>query len=194
MVSVDVHVEEEPIERLGEHARIPISYTVERILAVSTPNSGLGGIVLSEVDVDIPWVKDYDAIKGEGPRRWPDRFDTANWGLIAAYDRAERIGGAVIAYRSPGVNMLEDRSDMAALWDLRVRPDIRNSGIGSALFRAAEKWCQERGCSVLKVETQNINLAACRFYAKMGCILGAIDRMAYPDIPAETQLLWFKDF
>jgi hypothetical protein len=31
-----------------------------------------------------------------------------------------------------------------------------------------------------------------RFYQKMGCTLDAIDRFAYPDQPAEVQLLWWK--
>jgi hypothetical protein len=33
---------------------------------------------------------------------------------------------------------------------------------------------------------------ACRFYQKMGCTLGAIDRFAYPRLPGEVQLLWWK--
>jgi len=27
----------------------------------------------------------------------------------------------------------------------------------------------------------------------MGCTLAAIDRLAYPDLPEETQLLWYKN-
>jgi GNAT superfamily N-acetyltransferase len=192
MKLVELRVEEEPIDRLEEHARIPIAFPVQGILAVSTPDSGLGGIVLTEAAVETPWVKDYDAIKGEGPTRWPKRFDTSNWGLIAALDGADRVGGAVIALNSPGVRMLGGRSDTAALRDLRVRPDVRRSGIGSVLFVAVERWCRQRACHVLTVETQNINLPACRFYARMGCTLGVIDRQAYPDFPDETQLVWVK--
>jgi hypothetical protein len=42
------------------------------------------------------------------------------------------------------------------------------------------------------VETQNINVPACRFYARMRCTLGAIHRYAYPDLPGEAQLLWYR--
>jgi hypothetical protein len=35
---VDVHIEEQPIESLVEHARIPIAFKVERILTVSIPS------------------------------------------------------------------------------------------------------------------------------------------------------------
>ncbi|MBO0886525.1 MAG: GNAT family N-acetyltransferase [Acidimicrobiales bacterium] len=189
---MELRIQEDSLDRLDEHARIPIAFMVQRILAVSTPDSGLGGVVLTEAAVETPWVKDYDAIKGEGPTRWPKRFDTSSWGLIAAHEGVDRVGGAVIAFDSPEVHMLGGRSDTAALWDLRVRPDARRSGIGSALFLAVESWCRQRGCHILTVETQNINLPACRFYVRMGCSLGSINRHAYPDFPDETQLVWSK--
>jgi hypothetical protein len=44
----------------------------------------------------------------------------------------------------------------------------------------------------LAIETQNVNAAVCRFYQKMGCTLGAIDRFAYPGLPGEAQLLWWR--
>lgn len=178
---------------LGAHAMIPIAFPVGRVFDVSVPHGGLGGLILTEVAVDVPWVKDYDAIKGEGPTRWPKRFDTTNWGLIAAHDGETRVGGAVIAHNTPGVNMLEGRGDLAVLWDLRVQPDVRSSGIGTMLFREVEAWARHRRCRTLKVETQTINVPACRFYARMGCTLGTINRFAYPELPEETQLLWFKE-
>src|SRR5215469_16054670 len=192
MIHVNLQLSEEPIDRLDEHARIPIAFTVERILAVSIPNAGLGGLRLNETAVERPWVKDYDGVRGEGPTRWPKRFDTSRWGLIAARDGGDRIGGAVVAFNTRGVYMLEGRPDIAVLWDLRVRPEARSSGVGSALFRAAEEWSRRRGCRTLKVETQNINLPACRFYVHMGCTLAAIDRQAYADLPNEVQLIWVK--
>jgi ribosomal protein S18 acetylase RimI-like enzyme len=88
--------------------------------------------------------------------------------------------------------MLGGRDDVAALWDIRVAPGQRGAGVGSALFRAAEGWAAARRCGWLKIETQNVNTAACRFYQKMGCTLGAIDRFAYPELPGEVQLLWWK--
>jgi GNAT superfamily N-acetyltransferase len=189
---VSVVIREESMSLLSEHADIPIAFIVDRILEVSIPDDGLGGITFSEVLVDVPWEKDYDALKGEGPTRWPKRFDTSNWGLIAAYASSSRIGGAVIAYRTAGLNLLEGSNDTALLWDLRVRPAARGTGVGSVLFRAVEDWARQRGCRTLTVETQNINISACRFYARIGCRLGAINRFAYPELPDETQLVWVK--
>lgn len=189
---VGVDVAEEPIRNLAQHAEVPIAFTVERILEVSLVDGGLGGFLLSEVAVANPWIKDYDAVKGEGPTRWVKRFDVTNWGLIAAHEDDRRVGGAVVAFNTPGVNMLEGRSDLAVLWDIRVRPEARSTGTGTALFRAVETWARARGCRSLKIETQNINVPACRFYRRMGCTLGSIDRYGYAELPGEVRLIWFK--
>ena len=101
-------------------------------------------------------------------------------GLAVGPVRGTLVGGAFVAFNTIGVQMLEDRSDLAVLWDLRVSPEMRRRGVGSALFAAAEQWARDRGCRQLKVETQNINVAACKFYASRGCELGAIHRFAYP--------------
>ena len=177
---------------LGEHASVSIAFVVDRLLEVTLVDGGLGGMALSEVPVADPYVKDYDAIKAEGPARWAERFDVSNWGVITAFRDGARAGGAVIAFRTEDLRMLGGRDDVAALWDIRVAAGQRGSGVGSALFRAAEDWAGARDCGWLKIETQNINVAACRFYQKMGCGLGGIDRFAYPDLPAEVQLLWWK--
>jgi GNAT superfamily N-acetyltransferase len=190
---VDVHIEEQPIESLVELARIPIAFKVERILAVSIPQSGFAGIHLQEMTVEQAWVKDYDEIKGAGPTRWLTRFDTSHWGLIAATRAGVLIGGAVIAFDTPGIHLLDGRTDIAVLWDLCVRPDVRSAGVGSALFRAAEHWGRTRHCRSLVVETQNSNVPACRFYVRMGSVLRAINCMAYPALPGEVQLLWCKE-
>jgi len=45
----------------------------------------------------------------------------------------------------------------------------------------------------MNVETQNVNVPACRFYVSQGCYLGAIRRFAYAELPDEVQLLWYRD-
>jgi GNAT superfamily N-acetyltransferase len=178
---------------LDEYATVPISYFVDRRFDVQTADRGLGGVTLTEVAVDPPWVKDYDQIKGEGPTRWPKVFDTTNWGVLAAFDRENRVGGAVLAYRTSDCWMLEGRDDLAVLWDIRVRPDSRGRGVGHALFDAAIAWARERNCRHLKIETQNVNVPACRFYVAMGCELAAVNRFAYPDLPDEVEIDWIRE-
>jgi GNAT superfamily N-acetyltransferase len=185
-----VEVTEEPAAALAELARIPISFLVRSVFGVA---DDADGFVLTERSLAAPYVKDYDAIGGEGPTRWADRFDLSNWGFFAARVDGRLVGAAALAFDTAGVEMLEGRRDLAVLWDLRVALDARGQGVGSALFRAAEAWARARGCTRLKIETQNINVPACRFYAARGCVLGAANRSAYPDLPDETQLLWYKN-
>ena len=37
--------------------------------------------------------------------------------------------GAVVAFNTPGVSMLEGRSHIAVLWDIRMRPEARSSSV-----------------------------------------------------------------
>ena len=188
---MSVEVSEEKSVNLEEYARIRMSFEVRRVLDVQALNGGLDGFSLSERELEIPYLKDYDAI--ESPLKWPRSFDMSNWGFFVARSEGVRVGGAAVAIDTAGLTMLEDRKDIAVLWDIRVATEARGQGVGAALFRAVEKWAAAQRCLRLKVETQNINVPACRFYAKQGCILGAIHRFAYTEFPEETQLLWYKD-
>ena len=188
-----VEIVEEPTTALEEYAAIPIAFEVRLVLDVADPGKGLGEFVLTERRLDVPYVKDYDAINGGNPARWAARFDLSRWGFLVALVEGRRIGGAVVAFDTPDLSMLEGDGGHAVLWDIRVSPDARGKKIGSALFRAAEAWAQARGCRQLRIETQNTNVPACRFYARQGCVLAAVNRFAYPALPDEIQLLWYKD-
>ena len=186
-------VSAEPMWILEEYASIPIAFEVSRVFDIADPQDGVGEFVLTERIVEVPYVKDYDAIDGGHPAAWAMRFDMSNWGLFGARVEGRLVGGAVVAFNSPDLKMLEGRGDLAVLWDIRVSPEARGLGAGSALFRAAEEWARARGCKQLMVETQNINVPACMFYARQGCVLVAVNRFAYPDLPGESQLLWCRD-
>ena len=101
------------------------------------------------------------------------------------------IGGAIIAWKTKNLKLLNERDDLAILWDIRIEKDFRGRGLGTVLFEKIENWCLGKNCKELKVETQNINIGACIFYKKMGFTLESIDRNAYPDLN-ETQLIFCK--
>jgi GNAT superfamily N-acetyltransferase len=188
-----IELAEEPMAALPEYARVPIIFTVERVLDVTTRDDSSGRFSLSERRLEVPYAKDYDAIAGEGPLQWGRRFDLSKWALFSARFANRIVGGAVVAFDTPGLTMLEGRRDLAVLWDIRIAPDARRQGVGSALFQKVEAWAQMHGCRQLKIETQNINVSACRFYEQQGCQLMAIRHAAYPEHPEEIQLLWYKD-
>jgi GNAT superfamily N-acetyltransferase len=187
-MKADCEVVEAPFSRLVEYCAIPIRFEVRSVFWVEGDDPV--SAILTEVPVERPWTKDYDTIEGQQPTRWATRWDLANWGLLAAYVGGREIGVCVLAHNTGGIELLEERSDVVAVWDIRVHPDYRRNGIGDRLFGAAVHWARSRQCHKLKVETQNINVPACRFYMRQGCRLSSINRRAYDALPDEIQLIW----
>lgn len=167
-------------EDLGRYGRIPIEFCVRERW---TP----GGFEL----VADPWRKEYDA-PGNRPLDWHLHFDLTHWGLFVVQGEGRVIGGAAVCFDTPGVDLLEGRADLAYVWDLRVALDFRGQGIGARLWKHVEAWCRANGIRELRVETQDINAPACRFYARMGCELLSVNPRAYPELPDEIQLIWGK--
>jgi GNAT superfamily N-acetyltransferase len=157
-------------EVLGEYSRIPIAFTVESVFSRAADGS------LREQRLESTWIKDYDRYAGNHPLDWPTHFDLSTWRFFVA-----REGDAVVGGAAANANML---------YDLRVHPDSRGKGIGTALFRAAAADAAERGFPRFRVETQNVNVPACRFYERQGCTLVEINADAYPDFPDELQLIY----
>ena len=185
LAALEIH--EEPMSELHRHVAIPSVFEADSVLDII---GGTSGVELRERRIVRRYRKDYDAV--ENPEEWPRQFDVANWTLIVASRAGERVGGAIGARRSLGLDMLEGRNDLAVLWDIRVSPAARRLGVGSALFRSIEAWARAKDCRDLKVETQNTNVAACRLYAREGCRLERANYNAYPRLPDEVQLIWSK--
>ncbi|MGC9523422.1 MAG: GNAT family N-acetyltransferase [Anaerolineae bacterium] len=186
-------------ESLDRYATIPIAFEVRTVLRPILVDDGLSGIALGVEPVDVPYIKDYDAY-GEGrPQDWAEEFDVSRWGFLLAVDEDWQdmtVGGAAIAFDTPGVHMLAERDNLGILWDIRVHPSYRGQGIGSALFARAAKWCRHRGCDQMKIETQNVNVPARRFYRSQGAKLGEINQYAYaghPHVSQEVMLVWYLD-
>jgi GNAT superfamily N-acetyltransferase len=163
---VPIDIVEQPLSALAEHATIPIAFTVERILHIEESGDSLSFV---ERRIDTPYVKDYDLY--ESPRTWSERFDVSRWALLTAFLHGKRVGGAVIAMGSPGLDLLSGRMDVAALWDIRVVPEMRRRGVGKALFRAAEDWAAAQGCVELRIETQTRTFL--RVVSTKGCGAGS---------------------
>ena len=190
-MSITVHQIDD--DRLPLYDAIPSRFQVRAVWRVETIDGGIGGFRLVEEAVSEPYMKYYD--DGDGPSNWADRFDLSAWGIFLAIDRGRPAGGTAVAIGAPMYPMDRfQREDLAVLWDIRVHPDHQRRGIGSALFQHAADWARRKGCSQLGIETQNVNVPACRFYAGQGATLGAIHRHGYagcPDVAHEAMLLWY---
>lgn len=188
-----IKIVEETPAILADYEKVSIAFRVETFFRLELIENGLSGVKLIEETPENPFIKDYDAFDNDRPTRWAERFDLSNWGFLSAFDGEKRIGAATIAWKTPPVFMLEGRDDLACLWDLRVAPEYRGKGVGNQLFASALNWARTRNCCLFKVETQNVNVPACRFYARQGCHLGAFNLHAYPESLKEIQLIWYRN-
>lgn len=84
----------------------------------------------------------------------------------------------------------------AFIEDIAVAKRMRKSGIGTALLHKATKWAKKNNLIGLVLETQDVNLLACRFYAKNNYIIGAVDNMLYANFPTadEKAVFWYNKF
>ena len=191
----EVQIEMLPVnkETLVTYCTIPVHFEVDSLLEAEVLNVGFGGMTFREKKVGRPYMKYYG--EKEEPLTWLN-FDTSNWEIFFIQQGEIPIGGLTVACKTPELRILNGRNDLADIWDIRVHPDYRHQGIGTKLFQKAIEWSRDEGYRQLCVETQNVNVRACRFYIKQGCKLGAVNRYAYRDFPAladEIQLIWFMD-
>ncbi|MFN7480280.1 MAG: GNAT family N-acetyltransferase [Armatimonadota bacterium] len=175
-----MEIEEVTPAELASYGQVPIRFWVRERW---TPTGF--------VPVANPWEKEYD-VPGNRPQDWHLHFDLARWGFLVARFEDQVIGGTAICRDTPGVDLLEDRPDLAHVWDIRIDPQFRGEGVGRRLWQHVEAWCRAHGVSELRVESQDINAPACRFYARMGCELLSVNPGAYPELPDEIQLIWGK--
>jgi len=177
MVAVNPYLE----SKLAQYGEISIS----QWLCTRLDRTNLQAGRLVEVPTTC-WRKDYDRFAEDLPSAYGQRFSVENWVTVCI----EGIGGAIVAFDSPDFDMLEGRRDLAVIVDFRVRPCSRGEGVGRAIFSEIRRWALERGCSELRVETQDTNPSACQFYRAMGFRLFLIEEGAYGAEIDELKLIW----
>ncbi len=177
------------VNQLDEYDNIPFYYETTKKYNLIKINNGLGEIKMELVNVS-KFHKDF----GKRTSRWKELFNLDNWKFFAAYNEDNKmIAGCTVATRTDDCLMLENRNDLAVLWDIRVVDEYKHQGIGQKLFNMAKEFAINNGFKQLKVECQNTNPVAVNFYQKQGMIIREINEHAYPDCPNETQLLFYLD-
>ncbi len=176
-----------------QYAKIDPSYEVTSVLKVIPADRGLSGLQFVEEPVAQPYDKGADSPE-DSPSTWPPRQELGEFVAFLAMEDSLPVGGAAVVVNPSSAFLLERRETLAGLWDIRVCPKLRGGGVGSQILLHAAKWAKQRGCTQLRIECQNVNVAACRFYSKH-CTLGGIERYGYaacPDVAHETMLLWYR--
>lgn len=180
-------------EHFSQYDSVPMRVNVKSCYKIDKINGGLGGLAFAEVTVK-PYVKDFCTEGDASAKKWCHQFDTTKWAFFMAFDGEKPVGGVTVASRTLEVNMLEGRDDLAVLWDIRVDDDYKRQGIGRKLFHIAAEWSRHQNFSQMKIECQNNNVPAIKFYHKQGAQLCAVDEYAYynePEFRQETQLIWY---
>ena len=121
---------------------------------------------------------DYTAYIGSGDRA-----------AFLCYDGEECIGQTVLH---------RDWNRYAFVEDLCVAAQHRRKGVGKALMEQACIWAKAQGMKGLSLETQDNNVAACRFYSAIGMELGGVNTKLYRQFDRpyseETALFWYLEF
>jgi streptothricin acetyltransferase len=74
----------------------------------------------------------------------------------------------------------------AIIRDIAVDPPFRRQGAGRRLMEQAVAWARSRGLPGVMIETQHINVAACRLYERYGFVLGGFDTCLYRGVMPGT--------
>ncbi|MES5869126.1 streptothricin N-acetyltransferase SatA [Bacillus cereus group sp. RP32] len=85
----------------------------------------------------------------------------------------------------------------AYIEDIKVDKKYRSLGVGRRLIEQATQWAKENNMPGLMLETQNNNVAACKFYEKCGFVIGGFDFFIYKGIHEESDevaMYWYLHF
>ncbi len=117
-------------------------------------------------------------LAGYAPWRDADRMlSTMEGFLIENLETSPEKGAMFIAQRSDGTPLgvvsVADHTNFtgerqAYLGELAVLEEAEGHGIGRVLVGAAERWAQDRGHTLLVLETGAANARARDFYARLG--------------------------
>lgn len=106
--------------------------------------------------------------------------------IFLAYSDTECIGQIVLK---------RDWNKYAFIEDICVAKSARGQGVGTGLIKRAAEWAKKANLKGLALETQDNNLWACRFYAKCGFVIGAVDTMLYRNFDNEEfAVFWYLQF
>ena len=85
----------------------------------------------------------------------------------------------------------------AYIEDITVDKKYRTLGVGKRLIAQAKQWAKEGNMPGIMLETQNNNVAACKFYEKCGFVIGGFDFLVYKGLDIENDevaIYWYLHF
>jgi ribosomal protein S18 acetylase RimI-like enzyme len=85
-------------------------------------------------------------------------------------------------------------NNTALLWNLMIDLAYRGQGLGRRLWHRAVEFAHQSEVRAIMIETQNTNIHACKFYARMGCQLIGINELFYTNDGLNTEVALFWAF
>lgn len=85
----------------------------------------------------------------------------------------------------------------AYIEDITVDKKYRSLGVGKRLVNQAKQWAKKGNMPGIMLETQNNNVAACKFYEKCGFVIGGFDFLVYKGLDIENDevaIYWYLHF
>jgi streptothricin acetyltransferase len=122
-----------------------------------------------------------------------DEEDFTNLDDLSAVIFTVNRDGQVLGYAHAGKSW----NNFVTLNDLALDKSIRGQGHGKRLLDAVVTWARQLGVAGVRLETQNNNVPACRFYKRYGFMFGGYDESLYKGIPEhrdETAFFWYYLF
>ncbi len=116
-----------------------------------------------------------------------DYISSSDKVIFYAFDNETVLGQIVIKIHWNEFCLIED---------IAVARCARQKGVASSLIDHAQNWANTKNLKGLMLETQDVNLAACRLYIKNGFHIGSIDTPLYKNLECcgEKAIFWYKMF
>lgn len=95
------------------------------------------------------------------------------------------------------INMAKHWNAYAWIDDFAVKPRFRGHGLGRALMQKAVAWAKQKTLPGVMLETQDVNVRACKFYERFGFTLRGFDTHLYKGLTPNTDeiaLYWYLMF
>ncbi|MHA2270923.1 MAG: GNAT family N-acetyltransferase [Candidatus Hodarchaeales archaeon] len=169
-------------ENLNDFSRIDNSFEVSSVIEL--------GMIQGEIRYKIKevaegWEKKYDT---------PRDFDPAS---VINNETAVIFLAYLDGLIAGKVVLKKYWNNFAYIDDIAVDRSFRRRGIGQQLLHRAISWAQEKGFPGIMLETQNINVGACKLYESCGFQIGGFDQLVYKamNLPKdEIAIYWYLIF
>lgn len=177
---MEIRVKELDRDNVGDINQADGTFTVKSILRLEA----VDGLITYRIDEVAPYKKRY---LDEG-HDYGDYLEDPDRTGFLAYADGELAGQVMLK---------EYWNNLAYIDDIRTDRKFRQVGIGKRLIAAARSWAQSRELAGIMLETQNNNVAACKFYESCGFTLGGFDRLLYRGLDPEGDeiaIFWYMLF